>query len=362
MSSPRQSTRSVARLAVCALLLAWIFHTIFVYEGRLAFKNAGNDWLALSRWEQWQAAWRLGPAGLWHTLSLVHPGALFFSFLLMGSTVFLGMFRWRVILRAQGLDLSVDRTAEISLVAHFFNSFLLGSTGGDLMKAYYAARETKHKKAEAVTTVFVDRLIGLFAMLFFACLMMLPNLALLGAHRRLAAVAAVVSMMFVACLLLGLLAFWGGVSKSVPGARAWLRKLPKAESLERSLEACRHFGRHRLVLLKALGISMLLNAACVWQFIVLANGLGLKISAATLFLTVPAIISISALPVTPNGLGVREGLFVSMLAVPEIGVEGTQALSLSLLAYAGSLAWSLIGGLVYATLKERHQLREVAEG
>jgi hypothetical protein len=46
--------------------------------------------------------------------------------------------------------------AEISLVAHFFNSFLLGSTGGDLMKAYYAARETHHKKTEAVMTVFAD--------------------------------------------------------------------------------------------------------------------------------------------------------------------------------------------------------------
>ena len=41
---------------------------------------------------------------------------------------------------------------------------LLGSTGGDLLKAYYAARESHHKKTEAVVTVFVDRLIGLFSM------------------------------------------------------------------------------------------------------------------------------------------------------------------------------------------------------
>ena len=47
--------------------------------------------------------------------------------------------------------------------------------GGDLMKAYYAARETHHKKTEAVTAVFVDRLVGLWAMLLFAGAMMLLN-------------------------------------------------------------------------------------------------------------------------------------------------------------------------------------------
>ena len=61
----------------------------------------------------------------------------------MGTTILLGVLRWRLVLRVQGLDLPWRRGAEISFVAHFFNSFLLGSTGGDMMKAYYAARETR---------------------------------------------------------------------------------------------------------------------------------------------------------------------------------------------------------------------------
>jgi hypothetical protein len=50
-----------------------------------------------------------------------------------------------------------------------------------------------------------------------------------------------------------------------------------------------------------------------------------------------------------------------MLAVPGIEVTATQALSLSLLAYAGSLFWSLMGGVVYAGLKQRHHLAEVTQ-
>ena len=46
--------------------------------------------------------------------------------------------------------------------------------------------------------------------------------------------------------------------------------------------------------------------------------------------------------------------------VPAINIEATHALSLSLLAYAGSLFWSLVGGVVYVCLKETQHLAEVA--
>jgi hypothetical protein len=49
-----------------------------------------------------------------------------------------------------------------------------------------------------------------------------------------------------------------------------------------------------------------------------------------------------------------------MLAVPEINVDPTRALSLSLLAYAGSLFWSLIGGVVYLSRREQDHLAEIA--
>jgi len=104
---------------------------------------------------------------------------------------------------------------------------------------------------------------------------------------------------------------------------------------------------------------MALNVVCVLQVLVLAMGLGLQVPPLALFMIVPIIICFSALPITPSGLGVRENLYVYMLAVPAIGVQATQALSLSLLAYAGSLFWSLIGGIVYVCLRDSQHLAEV---
>jgi len=103
---------------------------------------------------------------------------------------------------------------------------------------------------------------------------------------------------------------------------------------------------------------MLLNGVCVLQVMALAWGLHLQIPPLALFVIVPIVICISALPITPSGLGVRENLFVIMLGEPTIGIDGASALSLSLLALAGSIFWSLVGGIVYVTLKQRHHLAE----
>jgi len=344
------------RIAVCLFLLAWIFQSIFLSVGKAAATARGLDWNSLERLAQWRIAWTTGPQQLWHTLCLLQPLALIASLLFVLATLLLGVVRWRMVLEVQGLHLSWGRATGITFVAQFFNSFLLGSTGGDVIKALYAARETHHKKTEAVVTVFVDRLIGLWAMLLFASLMMIPNAALLARHPALSTPAMLILLMLVgASGVLGV-AFWGGVSKRFPRARLWLRKLPKGELVERSLDSCRHFGKSKGFLLKTLGLSLIVNVACVLQMVTLSAGLNQSVSFMSWLVIVPMIFCISALPITPSGLGVRENLFVLMLAIPELGVPKTTALTLSLLAYAGSLFWSLIGGLVYLLLKKKQHL------
>jgi len=365
VSIGRRALRLGARLAVAGLLLGWIFHSIFVNEARqaahqhrlLAADGQLVRWETLSRFAQWRYGWSYGPPALWASLRSIDSGLLALSFGLMGSTLVLGVVRWRMALAVQGLHLSFSRALEISLVAHFFNSFLLGTAGGDLLKAYYAARETHHKKTEAVVTVVVDRLMGLWSMLLFAGLMIGPNWRLFE-KPGLRAPTALLSLMLLLASGFLLVAFRGGVSRAWPAARQWLRRLPKGAYLERSLDSCRQFGRHPTFLIRVLGLSMLINVAVVLQFWVVARGLGLEVSWLALGLIVPMIVCVAALPITPSGLGVRENLFVYALAAPALGVDATPALSLSLLGYAGSLFWSLVGGVVYLTLRQRHHLAE----
>ncbi len=351
----------MVRLAFCGLLLAWIFQAIFWSEGKRAWEANGNqpDWEELSREQRLKVSWQYGPKELWGTISLIKPVPLLLSLVAMGSTILLGVVRWRMVLGVHGLNLSFGRTMEISIVAHFFNSFLLGATGGDLIKAYYAARETHHKKAEAIGTVFVDRIIGLFALLIFTCGMMILNLPLLRENPLFAKLAWVIVAMTLGASVVVFLAFRGGVSRGFPQAREWLRRLPKGDFLERLRDSFRPFGHDKAFLTKSFGISMLIWVVCVIHVETLAWGLGMKVTTLHLFVIVPMITCFVVLPITPSGLGIRENGFVFLLAVPQIGEDHTTALSLSLLCYAGSLFWSLVGGVVYATFRQKHHLEEI---
>ena len=96
------------RVALCAVLLLWIFHCIFVNEARIAHPG---QWSDFPRPEQWRLGWREGPPALWQTLTSVHSGWFLLSLVLMGSTILLGILRWRMVLRVQGLDLPLSRHA-----------------------------------------------------------------------------------------------------------------------------------------------------------------------------------------------------------------------------------------------------------
>lgn len=355
------------QVGFCLLLLTYLSHKIFVAEGKMAFEQHGGDWNTLSQKDQWINAWTFGPQEMVHAFGQIRTSSFILALAMTWVMIFLGVVRWRMVLRVQGLNLSLRHAMKISLVAQFFSAILLGSVGGDLIKAYYAARETHHKKTEAVVTVLVDRLIGMWAMLLFAGIMMIPNLGYLRHLRELnpkmAAVELLVLAMLAGSTLALFIGFWGGISRQLPQARVWLRKIPKGDMIERSLDACRNFGHHPGFIVKSVALSLIVNVFVVLQMVVLADGMGLNIPPLAMFVTAPMVVCIAALPITPGGLGPREYLYVVMLAGIGIygatPIPGTAALCLSLLAFAASLAWSVIGGFVYMGMKHRENLVEV---
>ena len=355
MKSASNALRLTLKLAISLVLVAWILHGIFAGEAEQQTK----DWASLTFAEQVRASWTIGPVGLWETISGVSIVWLLASFVFMGATIFIGVIRWRLVLAVQGLHLSLGRATGISLVAHFFNSFLLGSTGGDLLKAYFAAAETEsqksrgrdHRRRRPVAWPVRDA-----ALCFADGLGQLERrdepATLHGGDARRPR-HALRERLGRRAVILGR-ANWQARLKF----EALLAKLPKGDVLVRCIEACHAFGEKPGFLPRVLGWSMLLSLACVLQIVALGFGLGLPMGEhfRVLLLIVPAIICISALPITPSGIGVRENLYVLLLSATAIGIEAKTALSLSLLAFTGSLLWSLIGGAVYLAFRSRRSL------
>jgi uncharacterized protein (TIRG00374 family) len=93
----------------------------------------------------------------------------FFAILLMVTvTTSIQFTRWFLLVRALDLPFTIGSAFRLGLVGSFWNTFAPGSVGGDLVKAYYIARGQPGRRAAAVATVIVDRLVGLFGLIWFA--------------------------------------------------------------------------------------------------------------------------------------------------------------------------------------------------
>src|SRR5260370_28730868 len=74
------------------------------------------------------------------------------------------VFRWHVLLKVQKIRLTLPRLTGLFFIGMFYNQFLPGGTGGDIIKSYYLLKETPDKKACALLAVVFDLFIGLFTL------------------------------------------------------------------------------------------------------------------------------------------------------------------------------------------------------
>jgi uncharacterized membrane protein YbhN (UPF0104 family) len=151
------------------------------------------------------------------------------------------------------------------------------------------------------------------------------------------------------------LTFWRGFPDKFFGLRGLLQRVPKYETLRRMIEACRVYASHPVVLGKTTLITVGVHVFSMLSIVCVGKGLGIVTynGMVDYFLYLPIINSVTAIPITISGFGVREGMYVKMF--DEVGVASSTALALSLLGYIAALFWSLVGAIFYLTHR-----REVA--
>ena len=271
---------------------------------------------------------------------LLGTGILCFLACLIVSAV-----RWKILMDARDLVLPLRRVLALNFLGHFFNSFLFGATGGDLVKAWYASRELPRKKTEAVATVFIDRVVGLVGLVLVAVTIMMWRL-----NFFLAMPETRTALIFNLALLgTAVLAFFIVFRRNLLKRWSFFRRLEQRTSLGRI--AGRAYTTFHLclndpaVVVKTIALSManhLILVTCAFYF-----GAAIEIGLPYRdYLTVfPVINAVAGIPLTPGGLGTREAAAKFLLGA--LGVPGTRAVMVSLLLYATMLTWSLVGGIVY---------------
>ena len=238
------------------------------------------------------------------------------------------------------------RVLELNMIGQFFSAFLVGTTGGDVVKIFYVARAVPQKKAAVAFTVVVDRVIGMVAMLFFGVALSFTQLPLLTSqpytrffHGRVLPLrdrrpwSASVGATFAPLLL------------KRPAIRALLEKLPFASRVAKVLAAyevtARAFGHNVVALL----VSIPSQACIVLMGYCILRAMHLQPPLLAFCSILTMVNMLIALPISIAGLGVREQLFRTFLAL--VHIDKDTAYTFSITFFVLNLAWSLLGGAFY---------------
>jgi hypothetical protein len=246
--------------------------------------------------------------------------------------------RWAALARPLGIKTPFKDLIQYYFIGMFFNLFAPSTVGGDVSRVYYLVKdEEAHAKGRAVTTVhaamsvLMDRAIGMAVLVWLGAfgLLLFPYYAVPETVRS-------------ATFLLATALLIGGLL--TPVLRRFLPEDGHQLAVKLRL-ALRSYRLHWRALLAALLLSVGVHLIQAWMHTVMGNALGLEVPFSFCLIVYPLVGTFSAIPISLNGLGLREGGYIFLLAVIGIGPE--QGIAFGILLFLIIALDSLIGGLLF---------------
>ncbi|MDP9177207.1 MAG: flippase-like domain-containing protein [Gemmatimonadota bacterium] len=248
--------------------------------------------------------------------------------------------KWLLLARSLHVQASLPQLLSLYMIGNLFNQVLPTKVGGDAVRAYELGKSSGRTQ-ESIASVFMDRATG-FALMV---LMVLVGLAFDSRAVHDPAVALAVAVAIGGCTALVALVLAPSLLDVVV---RWLpaivaRGLATAvTAFQNSIEAYR---QQPAVLLAGLGYSFLFYATTVIAIYTGCLAFNVRPSLASLAVAVPVVLTVSAVPISLAGFGLREWAYAQVLGL--VGVPAAVGLSLALLARARGLVFGLIGYLCY---------------
>lgn len=271
------------------------------------------------------------------------------AFLLFLGNIFLRAYRWHLLVSALEQEVSYGRLVTLYFVGFFFNNFIPSGFGGDVVKVI-SLQQDQAPGAKALSSVIMDRLTGLIGSASIALVVLAWNrvrLWFVGSTIDLnlpplimVAIALISLGAPVGFLVLRLIDPLELVSKHLP----FTRPITTRSGLQTFVRTIRRYPPNALI--KALSVSIPFTIGLVAIQYAIARALSIAVPFYVFSLFVPVIAIINVLPISFNGLGVREGVY-QFLFVP-VGVSSASAIAMSLAFYFLRVTAGLIGGLLYA--------------
>lgn len=321
---------TIFQLAVTIVLLIWVFHDPHQRaQMGVALRTADYRW--------------------------VGAGVLAYLVVEISAAV-----RWQILLRVQNIRLSIPRISSLFLIGMFYNQFLPGGTGGDIIKSYLLLKETLDKKAGALLAVVFDRLIGLVALVTITATLVSLRFDLLTKTSQTR------DLLWILLLLLSVSIVGLLTSFVISGFNLFHllpQRFPGREKLIEVSAAYHLYARHWFASLLAFVASLAAHLATFITFLCVAYAFHSGVKLIDFFAVLPIERTLTALPISFAGVGLREQILQVMLS-NVCGVPVAVAKLIGTMSFLIILVCCAPGGLVYFLYKPsgvpRHvRLREM---
>jgi uncharacterized membrane protein YbhN (UPF0104 family) len=285
------------------------------------------------------------------------------SCVLIAVALSLQLLRWYYLVRALDLPFTVRNAFRLGLVGVFYNTFLPGSVGGDLLKAYFLAREHPERKTRAVATVIMDRALGLFGLILFTAV--LGSAAWAGGDANIVAnpglqdlittMATIAGASIAGFLLLGLLP-----QRRVDRFAGRLKSIPKlGVSLSEFWYAIWMYRQRLRTVALGVGLSALAHFGLVFSFHAASKVFppanpDQQATLAEHMVIAPMGFIVQALPISPGGVGVGEAAFAGLYKLS--GRDPSRGVIARLAMRVGEWIIGLIGYIIFLRMKAHHEL------
>jgi uncharacterized protein (TIRG00374 family) len=270
------------------------------------------------------------------------------------SQVMVG-FRWWILLKTQSIFISFPAAVRLNFLGWFYNNFMPGSVGGDLLRAWYVTKHTE-KRFEAALSVFVDRIIGLFSTLiiagFFYTLFLRNQadavtfegrsgpLKLLAEYKWIVLLAIVVLVAIFCALLLHR-------RGRILLQKAWFNiRINSLRAFQKLKNALIAYSGSPLTILAAFVLTVSLQIMVITGFWFLGKNIGITASLKYYYVFFTLTWVLGALPVSVGGAVVVEGT-LAYLFIHYAGVEKEAAFALVMCQRIIWILASLPGAVIH---------------
>jgi glycosyltransferase 2 family protein len=291
----------------------------------------------------WLLFTRVDVARLWEVARHASPAWLLAALALYSSMVVVSAWRWGLLLKAQGVQFPFKTLTASFLVATFFNNFLPSNIGGDLVRITDTA-PAMGSKTLATTVVLLDRGLGLLGLVLMAALGATAGTRLGNSHTGVAGMLwagfCVAAMVATPALLMPTT-----FAKLLQPLRI-LHPEWVDERIGRLTGALARFRDAPGALGGCFAGALCVQTVLVGFYVAIAHSMQIPIGFSELAVIVPISFIVQMLPVSLNGLGVREATFGFYFKL--LGLPLESALLVSFMGAALIMLFSLSGGVTYA--------------